>query len=111
MDSTEFERIFEETIETSRKTLFEKAREYAYANDRMHNFHKASVLIDGTPEQALWGFVVKHLVSLSDMIESGQNYPDAVWEEKIGDSLNYLILLRALVKEESKKWSAMNSEK
>lgn len=83
----------------SKAVLVVKAGEYAGGGDRLHNFKKSAILVDGTPEQALWGFITKHLVSLSDMVYSGKDYPTAVWDEKIGDSLNYLILLRALIEE------------
>lgn len=99
MNSEQFEKIFDEVVDNCRSTLLVKASEYATDKDRLHNFHKAAALMGGTPEQALWGFLVKHLVSISDMVESSYAFPEAVWEEKIGDALNYLILLRAMVKE------------
>lgn len=52
------------------------------------------------------GMLTKHLVSLSDMCgktESlGATYPVAAWEEKIGDAINYLVLLEAIVKEQQR---------
>lgn len=99
MDAKEFEAAFEKLVDQSRNVLVEKAKEYADDKDRLHNFKMAANLVRGTPEQALWGFVTKHLVSLIDMIDSGNPYPEAVWNEKIGDSVNYFILLRALVDE------------
>ena len=44
----------------------------------------------------------KHTVSVYDMIrglESGEEYPLDMWDEKIGNSINYLLLLAALVRE------------
>ena len=52
-----------------------------------------------TPEQALYGFMLKHLVSLSDMVQSGKAYPEALFEEKITDIENYLLLLLGLLKD------------
>ena len=103
MDQEEFEDIFETQVGLSRNVLVTKAREYATDDDRLHNFEVAASLIGGTPEQALWGFLVKHLVSISDMIASGQDHPDAMWDEKLGDAINYLFLLRAQVVESKKK--------
>lgn len=99
MNLEEFEDVFDSVIGQSRRVLVEKAKEYANDTDRLHNFKKSANFQGGTPEQALWGFVTKHLVALSDMILSGQDYTDAQWDEKIGDSLNYLILLKALTVE------------
>lgn len=100
MNAEEFERIFEQVVGQSRDVLVAKAAEYATDTDRLHNFKKAAVITDSTPNQALWGFLVKHLVSLSDMVSSDKTYTDAQWDEKIGDSINYLILLRAQVADE-----------
>lgn len=99
MNQEGFERTFEDAVQQCRSVLVVKAKEYASDDDRLHNFKKAAALTGGTPEQALWGFLVKHLISISDMVESGKDYPDAIWDEKVGDALNYLFLLRAQVVE------------
>lgn len=97
MDAKTFEQIFEAQVEQSRAVLVAKAKEYANDDDRLHNFKLASHLIGGTPEQALWAFDVKHIISLRDMILSGKEFPEEVWLEKLGDYINYGFLLRALI--------------
>lgn len=97
MTQEEFEQVFERQFAISRDVLVEKAKEYASNGDRLHNFKVAAEFLGGTPEQALWGMAVKHLVSISDMVRSGETYSEAMWDEKLGDALNYLILLRAQV--------------
>jgi len=99
MNQDEFEEVFEHMIGASRDVLVEKAREYANDGDRMHNFKRAAGLSGRTPEQMCWGFNIKHLVSITDMVESGESYPEEKWDEKLGDALNYLILLKALITE------------
>lgn len=99
MQSEEFARLIEEQIKRSSSLLVDKAREYATPGDRLHNFKVAASLQGGTPEQALGGFLSKHIVSVFDMINSGTYYPEAVWNEKITDSINYLLILRAMVEE------------
>lgn len=45
--------------------------------------------------------LAKHIVSVYDMCLTGsEHYGADAWDEKITDSINYLILLRAIVKEE-----------
>ena len=42
----------------------------------------------------------KHTVSIYDLIndfENGNSIPIDLWNEKIGDSINYLLLLNAMV--------------
>lgn len=101
MSHEAFDEILDTRIGLIRETLASKASEYAGGGNRLHNFEKASEWLSVAPEVALWGFLTKHLVSLSDMVENagyGRPYPDDVWDEKIGDTINYLILLEAVVK-------------
>ena len=97
MNSEQFEVIFEEQVKRCRDVLFQKAQEYATNEDRLHNFKVAAAFLQGTPEQALLGFAVKHFVSISDLVRDGELHPAAMWDEKIGDAINYLILLRAQI--------------
>lgn len=98
MSSETFERLMEEQIERSRAVLCNKAKEYA-TGDRLHNFRVAAQLRGCTTEQALAGMMAKHTVSIYDMCESGEMHPIELWQEKITDSINYLLLLNAVVRE------------
>ena len=98
MNTTTFERLFEEQVNRSRSVLVSKAKEYA-TEDRLHNFKVAAALEGKTPEQALAGMMAKHTVSVYDMVESGLAYPIELWQEKITDHINYLFLLNAIVRE------------
>jgi hypothetical protein len=99
MNTARFEQIVTEQLNRCTDTLIVKAREYA-TEDRLHNFRVAGSLQGISPAQALSGMMAKHTVSVYDMLASGQKYSEAMWNEKIGDSINYLLLLRALVSEE-----------
>ena len=81
--------------------LGRKAEEYA-RGDRLSNFKKAARLFNCTPEKALRGFVGKHIIALIDYIDDidkGVVQTQDMWDEKIGDIINYMILLEALVTE------------
>lgn len=68
--------------------------------DRLGAFKAAAALQRTTPERALAGMLAKHIVSLYDMCFADDIfYEEKVWDEKITDSLNYLFLLKAVVKE------------
>ena len=97
---TNWEKRIQGLLEYCEGLRVKKAQEYATADDRLHNFNVAAALSGITPEQALWGMAVKHVISLSDMIQSEQYYRKEVWREKIGDMLNYLLLLWLLVVEQ-----------
>ena len=109
MSAEEFDSVVEDRVNTAMRTMTSKGLEYAAGHNRLHNFDRASEMLSSTPEAALLGYLAKHLVSLHDMVESvDELHPDgslclidlpyAVWEEKIGDTINYLIWLDALVK-------------
>lgn len=98
MQAEQFNKIIAEQIKRCTDTLITKAKEYA-TDDRLHNFKVASALQGITAEQALAGMMAKHTVSVYDMCHSGEDYSEELWNEKIGDSINYLLLLSALVRE------------
>lgn len=101
MDHATFEKVFEAQVDACRRVLVEKAREYA-TDDRLHNFRVAATLMGTTPAAALSGFMAKHMVSIYDLIRAeanGETVTMAMWDEKIGDALNYLFLLKAVVEE------------
>lgn len=107
MDQLTFERIISEQIARSEALLMNKGKEYAEGADvmqtidRLAHFKKAAFLQDETPAQAAFGMLAKHLVSVADMVNSGDSYPLEKWNEKISDSVNYLLILRAIVEERS----------
>lgn len=94
MKADRFEGVLDAQVKRVRDVLVVKAAEYA-TEDRLANFKKASHLRGCTVPQAIGGMMVKHTVSVYDMIESGEAYSIEKWDEKITDHLNYLILLRA----------------
>ena len=92
-----------EAYKTYLRMLNLPADEYAADGDRLHNFKRAAHLQGKTPVGALSGMMCKHTVSIYDLIEGyeeGRAIEPELWDEKIIDSINYLILLRAVLKEE-----------
>lgn len=101
MNTNDFNKIIDSRIQKCLDVLCKKADEYATL-DRLHNFKVAAELQGCTPIRALGGMMCKHTVSVYDLInefEEGADIPLELWEEKIGDSINYLLLLTALVHE------------
>ena len=73
---------------------------YSTEKDALHNFTVAAKLQDCSPAQALGGFLAKHFVSVYDLINSTKvSESFAVWDEKITDSIVYLSILHAMVRE------------
>ncbi len=99
MNTPEFTELINNRLFLTEKILGAKADEYA-RGDRLSNFKKASLLLSCTPEKALFGMVAKHIIALSDFIEDleGGKFQDLKrWDEKLGDIINYMILLEGLV--------------
>jgi hypothetical protein len=98
-----FDDVVHNRLNEISNTLIRKAKEYATNTDRFHNFRTAARIKMETPERALLGIWMKHLVSILDIIDWVEQYPEKITEaiinEKIGDNINYLILLEGLLKE------------
>lgn len=99
MQHDEFDRVFEETVEKSRSVLKSKSDEYS-TEDKLHNFKVSAETRGVSNRDALSGMMVKHTTSIYDLLRAEACASLAMWDEKIIDHINYLILLRALVIEE-----------
>ena len=99
MTSSEFTLLFEEQMARCESILLTKRDEYATA-DVLSNFKSAAGLIRSTPRAALAGMMLKHTVSIYDMCREPEPRGMDVWDEKITDHINYLILLKACLTEE-----------
>ncbi len=101
MNTETFNEVVEGRIASIKTVLASKAEEYA-RGDRLSNFKKAGRRMDVSPERALMYFREKHEVSIMDIVDdldSGYLPTRKLLKEKLGDSINYLILLEALIRE------------
>lgn len=100
MNSEWFEKVIKEQIKICEDVLIGKAKEYATDDDRLHNFKNAAGMMSCDTKNALAGMMAKHTISVYDMCRSGKDYPIELWNEKITDHINYLLLLKAIVEED-----------
>lgn len=114
MEMDEFKKVITEFVEKNcYKLMFgEKNIEYSRGGDKLHNFKKAGRRRGKSPEEALSGMLEKHLTSIDDMIQdlefAFQEKLDYqvnlnMWKEKLRDTINYYLLLWALLVEREKK--------
>lgn len=99
-----YEKSIEKLFNVVNKTIKEKHNEYATEDD-YHNFRTGAILLNETIPEAIAGMMVKHTVSIYDMIcesAEGANFPIEKWEEKIKDNIIYLINLYCYLNEENK---------
>ena len=91
MTNETFETILRDTFDKIKSVLLAKADEIAL------------ILQGKNPVSALSGMMCKHTVSIYDLINGykmGRAIEPELWDEKIIDNINYLILLRAVLREE-----------
>ena len=106
MNAKDFDNIVGARLNWCEKTLCAKGDEYARDGDRLWNFKAAGRKRNQHPAQALAGMEVKHDVSVDDIIDGlarGIVPPKGLVAEKIGDSINYLLLLEGLIEEERQR--------
>jgi hypothetical protein len=99
MTPEDFDKVLTECCDNMKKVLGSKANEYA-RGDRLSNFKKAALALSSTPEEVCLNFWFKHVISIVDLVQDLRNNKiatEAMWNEKILDAVNYLVLLKALV--------------
>ena len=104
--------VVDKTLSSIRYSLGVKAVEYVRNEDAMHNFNVGSKMTGMIREKVLYGFSLKHLISISDIrndIEKGVLPTEKIVEEKYGDAINYLILEKASVLERIHKSKNVNN--
>src|SRR5680860_254597 len=101
MNKAQFEQHVQACKNRIDETLTEKAKQYRRNDNPFHNFDKAAEMNWITAERALMGMMAKHEVSIRDIIDdidNGKHPSIEMLSEKIGDNINYLILLEGIIK-------------
>lgn len=97
--------VVQRRVQLIQDVLQSKNEEYAGQEDVFKAFTEALPLSFHDTKQAVaWEFMVKHLQSIKMIIEarskSGKIPDEKVLEEKIGDAINYLILIEGMFKDD-----------
>lgn len=103
MNSETFKKLLMELDENSVETLSAKNARYSSGGDALHNFNAGGEVFGGTPAQACWGYLTKHLVALRDMVQRNDFSNRADFLEKCQDSINYIRILWCIGNEERNK--------
>lgn len=93
MKSERFNKLLDELDGCSLQTLKEKNARYAQNGDCLHNFRSGADIAGGTPAQACWGYLTKHLVALRDKVEKNDFSNREDFLEKCQDTINYIRFL------------------
>lgn len=105
MTREDFSNRVEKRIDLIRQTLLTKHKEYAKDNNVFRNFDEAAggFSLHSTSAEVLWSYMTKHLVSIKDIVADNKPVDPSVVSEKIGDVINYLILLEAMLNQQGEK--------
>ena len=104
MSADEFQRLLTELDGNSLKTLMDKNSRYSSCDDALHNFRDGADICGGTPAQACWGYLTKHLVALRDMVQRDDFHNREDFLEKCQDTINYVRFLWCLGNERRKDY-------
>ena len=102
MNHKDFDMLVKKRFVSCLKLLQNKSDEYSRGYDKLHNFKKAARSRNITPERARDGMMLKHLVSIDDIIndiDQGKLPTRQTLNDKISDTINYLVLLEAMITE------------
>lgn len=102
MNAKDFDKIVAARMDWCKQTLLAKGEEYSREGDRLWNFKSAGRKRNKHPAEALLDMKVKHDVSVDDIVDDlkrGVVPPKEFVAEKIGDSIDYLLLLEGLIEE------------
>ena len=110
MSPEEFARLLDELDGNSLKTLKEKNSRYSSDDDALHNFRDGADIYGGTPAQACWGYLTKHLVALRDMVQRDDFRNRDDFLEKCQDTINYVRFLWCLGNDRRKDYTSCAKE-
>lgn len=100
MTEEQFDAVIEDTLARLKELLITKAKEYRRFENPMHNFEEGMKYTGQTREQVIYGFALKHIISIADMrkdIAEGKKPKEATVEEKFNDLLVYTLIEKASV--------------
>jgi hypothetical protein len=88
-----------------KNVLNKKAHEYAAEKssnpDRLHNFKMANKLFRISEKQFAYNLMLKHIISIIDIIDGYVDADMNMINEKFQDAYNYCLLIEAIKKESS----------
>ena len=102
MTQEDFDVLVNKRLAECKKVLAGKSGMYASKKDRLHNFKLGGILVRQTPEQYAMELVTKHIVAIFDKLVNKEVMDADFISEKVGDIINYMLLIEALNQEKLK---------
>lgn len=105
-----YETLLKEIDGESVQTLIKKNALYSSPTDALHNFNIGGEIFGGTPAEACWGYLTKHLVALRDMVHRNDFSNREDFMEKCQDSINYIRFLWCIGNEERNEIKILSAD-
>ena len=105
MSVKEFNNFVESKVNQYIKVLKEKGNNnigYQTKGNRLSYFYKHANILKITPERAALDLAIKHFISVVEMVNNIDGdivFSEEYADEKIGDLINYMLFIRALIHE------------
>ena len=97
MRHQDFSRAITLIRDASLETLLQRNANYSRgSDDALHNFAAGAEIVGGTPAQAAWGYMTKHLVALRDKVQRDDFHDMDDLLEKCQDVINYTAIIFAI---------------
>jgi len=87
------------TLEKCKEVLLDRAAGYSREGDRLSQFKEIAQLLNTDARVVLIHMWMKHVHAIVSSIVDKQTYSFEWMEEKITDSINYMLLLKALIED------------
>lgn len=100
MNKNAFEEVVTGLLDECRELLIRKGGDYSPNDDKLQNFKQAADFTSCNKWQALEIYLFKHLQAISNWFKSGRKQLNEDIKHRIRDSINYFILLEAMIVEE-----------
>lgn len=105
MEEKEFLEIQNRMEDNEHAIMGTKGVEYTQGDlktDRLANFYRIAKELGQSPMVVCYIYLKKHLDSIACYVKNGKEFTEEKIEGRINDARNYLILLNAIIQEESK---------
>lgn len=89
------------TLDRVKELLTVKALEYIRNDNPFHNFERGSDLLQLSRESVICSYMTKHIISIMDLVDDSDEQKiisEELIDEKINDTIAYLIILKAAMK-------------
>lgn len=97
-----FNDCIDNRLNDCKKLLLVKSLEYRRNDNPYHNFNVGAKFTGESSEKVLYGFLLKHLISLQDIVNdvNESKLPSKeIIAAKVSDIINYMLILEALIEE------------